>query len=29
MVKIDNSGRIPVQVANFGDKDILMKEKIR
>ena len=29
VVKIDNSGRIPVQVANFGDKDILMKEKTR
>ena len=29
VVKIDNSGRIPVQVANFSDKDILMKEKTR
>lgn len=29
LVKIDESGKIPVQIANFGDKDLIMSKKTK
>ena len=29
IVKTDSSGRIPVQIANFGDKDLVVGKKTR